>query len=155
MAGVRIETNIGELGRDLRLTAEQIQRAGRIGTEQLIDEAGVLYDRTIRTWEHKPDFVKRTNHTADRAEASINTDSKIFGFIDDGTRVRRAVMSEDWRSKTTPGRLSSGRGSGRVVFISKNISLPGIEARRFTEIIGKRISRRARGVYDKVLKGMR
>jgi hypothetical protein len=62
---------------------------------------------------------------------------KKWNFLNEGTKVRRAVMSKGWQSKTAPGRLRSGRGRGRVVFISRRISRPGIKPRGWTQRITK------------------
>lgn len=50
-------------------------------------------------------------------------------WLDGGTEVRYAIMSRDWRSKTTPGFIGSGPGRGRKVFVDVDNPQPGIEAR--------------------------
>jgi hypothetical protein len=61
-----------------------------------------------------------------------------FKWLDEGTCVRYATMSQDWKSKTTPGKLKSGRGRGRMLFVNKRRPRPGIKARGWTELIQKR-----------------
>lgn len=50
-------------------------------------------------------------------------------WLDEGTEVRYAIMSSDWKSKTTPGVIGSGPGRGRKVFVDVNNPQPGIKAR--------------------------
>jgi len=96
------------------------------------------YEKTVATWAHKPKFEQLIGLDKQQATVLVGTDSRIYKFIDEGTRVRRAVMSKDWQSKTTPNVIGSGPGRGHVVFISKKIALPGIKARNFTKIIQRR-----------------
>lgn len=112
------------------------------GRDQVKEE-----NKTIATWQHdKPTFEFLISLT--RSDASVLSGPggnpkgiKKWNWLNEGTRVRRAVMSSNWRSKTKPGRLRSGWGRGRVVFISKRIARPGIEARGWSEIIQKRRKR--------------
>ena len=69
-------------------------------------------------------------------------------WLNDGTKIRWALMSNDWRSKTTPRRFKSGRGRGRVVVAGKRYMLrhgipprPGIKAREWTVLLTKRRKR--------------
>jgi hypothetical protein len=73
----------------------------------------------------------------------IYTDSDIYRFVDGGTEVRFALMSKDWESKTSPGKLSPVLGAGNVelygdgyikVFGQDN-PRPGITPRMFSDII--------------------
>lgn len=68
-----------------------------------------------------------------------------FLWLDQGTRVRWALMSSDWQSKTSPGSFSSGRGRGRPVLVGKQAmrrrgiaARPGIAARGWTTELAKR-----------------
>src|SRR3990170_1600278 len=79
-----------------------------------------LLNETIATWEHKPTMTSEIGYkggdVAMIAGPSGDMDAvKKWHYLDKGTRVRYAVMSRDWRSKTAPGRLRSGQGQGRVV----------------------------------------
>ena len=95
------------------------------------------YEKTTRTWRHKPTFEVIPEVTNDRVEVLVGTDDKIYKFIDEGTKVRYATMSPDWISKTTPRVIGSGAGRGRVLFVRKDRPRPGIEAREFSKIIEK------------------
>ncbi|MCC7208314.1 MAG: hypothetical protein IT323_13485 [Anaerolineae bacterium] len=86
---------------------------------------------TVQTWKEKPKFnIKREKYAR-----VISTSSKIYRFVTRGTKVRRALMSPDFRPKTRNRWIGSNKGRGGVVFISKRLKLPGIKAREFEETI--------------------
>lgn len=93
--------------------------------------AQVDFEATVETWKEKPEF---------RIEARpfyrlISTDNEIYGYVNHGTRVRRAVMTRDFFPKTRHRALRSNKGKGGVVFIGKKINQPGIEAREFDKAV--------------------
>jgi len=68
-----------------------------------------------------------------------------FRWLDEGTKRRWAVMSNNWRSKTRPGSFKSRTGSGRVLIAgrramsNRNIGVrSGIKARKWTSTLQKR-----------------
>ena len=99
------------------------------------------YRRTSETWDgEKPEYSSEVDTSLARILIAVivggsEKAQNKWGWLDKGTSVRRAVMSRDWKSKTKVWRLTAGPGSGRVVFISKKIALPGIEARGWTDMI--------------------
>lgn len=106
-----------------------------------------LYSETTRTWKgDKPKFESITDVSQEDASVLTGpTGSDLavnkFVWLDEGTRIRWAVMSGNWRSKTRPGRLKSGRGRGRVLVAGRRNMRkprPGIKARGWTEMIQKR-----------------
>jgi len=147
-----ISTNIDQFLKSMGKTEKQLHKATRKSAEHLGKETTKLYAGTARTWNNKPDFTVEINGRADRIEVLAGTDSKIYGYVDLGTRVRRAIMSSDWRSKTKPGSLKSGAGRGSVVFISKKVNRPGIRARGFSEKIKQKIERKVEGVFNRFIK---
>lgn len=103
------------------------------------------------TWTHKVDFRVEVRIFGGDAVARITTRDKIFHFINEGTRVRYALMSPDWKSKTAPGRLRSGSGRGRVLYIGKRKPWrksrkrwprPGIKARAYMTDAQRRATRK-------------
>lgn len=125
----------------------ELRRQGRAIREQ--------YERTTRTWRNKPKFEMLISLAKGEASVIVGTDDRIYKFIDEGTRVRRAIMSRDWVSKTTPRVISSVPGRGHVVFISKSVNRPGIEAREFSKIIEKRTKKTFhRAMIDAVQRGV-
>jgi len=101
-------------------------------------------DKTTKSWKgDKPKFTSEIDVGGDNVAvvtgpAGSSMGVKKWNWLNEGTRVRRALMSRNWKSKTRPGYLGSGGGRGRVVFISRRLSRPGIQARGWTEIVTKR-----------------
>jgi hypothetical protein len=69
---------------------------------------------------------------------------RTWMFLDQGTRIRWALMSKNWKSKTRPGDLSSGPGGGYVIVAGKRFMQahgiaprPGIQARKWSEMVQK------------------
>ncbi len=61
-------------------------------------------------------------------------------WLNGGTRVRWALMSGNWKSKTKPGRFKSGGGRGRVIVVGKRRMAkpqPGIKARNWADKLQK------------------
>lgn len=109
------------------------------------------FDKTVDTWQSdKPRFESLTDIT--KGDASVLTGPtgsvkalRKFKWLDEGTRIRWALMSSDWKSKTKPRRLKSGRGRGRVVIAGRRAMQArnirprrGIEKREWTPTIQKR-----------------
>lgn len=64
-----------------------------------------------------------------------------YEMLNEGTQVRRALLSPDWQSKTKVGQISSGKGRGMVVAVKPHYSFKGIEARGVEEKIRKSIDK--------------
>ena len=69
--------------------------------------------------------------------AEVWASNRIYWFVHESVSVMRGVLSSDWSPKTQPGVLSSGAGSGRLLYASKKIAKPPYEARKFTDAIIK------------------
>lgn len=70
---------------------------------------------------------------------------KIWQYLNEGTARRWALMSSDWRSKTTPGEFRTRSGSGRVLIAGRRAMQargigprPGIKARGWIDLLQKR-----------------
>ena len=100
-----------------------------------VKELDRLYKLTYMTWDNKPSMHKEVKVGSREAYAEVSTDDKKMLWLDDGTRIRHALMSRDWVSKTKPNRLKSGRGRGRRVAVSRQIQKPGIKPRNWSKII--------------------
>jgi len=105
------------------------------GVQEEGEKEQTEYQKTTRTWRNKPEHELEMFQSKTEIKATNLTDDRIYFFLHEGTKVRYATLSRDWKSKTTPGRLISGAGRGRVLFISKAHPRPGIEARGWTDII--------------------
>lgn len=95
------------------------------------------YEKTTKTWEHDVFFVTKVKAGETEQYAEVWADNRIYWFVHESVSVLRAVFSPDWSPKTQPRVLSSGAGSGRMLYASKKISKPPYEARKFTEEIIK------------------
>jgi len=101
-------------------------------------------DKTTETWKgDKPKFQSEIGLGA--SDASVATGPggptqgvKKWNWLNEGTRVRHALMSPNWRSKTVPRKVKSRRGRGRLVTVSKKIVRPGIKAREWSGIVQER-----------------
>ena len=91
-------------------------------------------------WERKPEFKVDIKTDNNGGYFIISTDDKVFHYLNKGTRVRRAVMTDPFRAKTSYMYLGSDKGEGGVYVnpntgrpaIGMNINRPGISARRWT-----------------------
>jgi hypothetical protein len=100
------------------------------------------YEKTVETWDSdRPTFKVHVSYVSwlwlrvmlEGSEKGI----KKWNWLNSGTRVRRALMSSDWQSKTAPNDYQSGPGQGHVVFISRDLELPGIKPRRWSKMADK------------------
>jgi len=98
-------------------------------------ELSKLYKQTYGSWDNLPTMHEEVKIGSREAHAEVSTDDKKMLWLDDGTKIRHALMSRDWVSKTKPNRLKSGRGRGRRVRVSRQIQKPGIEPRNWSKII--------------------
>ena len=111
------------------------------------------YEKTVQTWSDAPSFDQDISLTGGAASALVGPTGSTqqvnkFKWLDKGTRIRWALMSRDWQSKTRPGQLHSGPGAGRVLIAgrramqARNIApRPGIQARNWTTMIAQRRKR--------------
>jgi len=148
---VIVETNALEVARALDLKAK---RLSQVVKDIARDMAGQLlrdYDRTVDTWQNKPAFEQVVEIAGDTVTVMVGTDSLIYKYIDMGTSVRYATMSPGFSAKTRPGFLGSSAGAGHVLFVDKSKPRPGIEARRFTEIIQKKYDEKSVLIAEKYI----
>lgn len=97
------------------------------------------FKRTTATWTEQPKWSSKVDQGASvgGVRIQIGTDDPRYGWIDEGTKVRYATMSPDWKSKTQPNVLRSFPGKGKKLFVNKKRPRPGIKARNYTKIIAK------------------
>lgn len=100
-------------------------------------------ETTTASWEgDKPEFESHISLTKTQVSILPGMTGSELGinkwlWLNFGTKVRYAVLSHDWSSKTTPGYVGSGPGTGRVVKIDVNNPQPGIEAREWSKTLAK------------------
>lgn len=107
-------------------------------------------EETTENWQHaKPTFeVERTRVApsfSQKIELTVGLGGSKKGqkkwvWLNEGTDVRHAVMSKDFRPKTRVGTTKTGSGHPpyKPEFVSKAILMPGIEAREWTRVITNR-----------------
>jgi len=109
-------------------------------------KAVALYERTTRTWNDPPGFESHFKFSGGEAvlwTVITGTDLEIWKWIwlDEGTSVRHAILSDNWQSKTQPGFLDARGGQGHVVAVNKNYLGKGIDPREFAEQIAKEMEK--------------
>lgn len=114
----------------IKITKQRIKPTKKYNTEGIrkgmkaaLDSAATRVKRDLKditgTWHHSVNFQVTLRIAGEDASARITTDDDVFHFLNKGTKVRYALMSPDWRSKTKPGRMRSGSGGGRLILVSK------------------------------------
>jgi len=98
-------------------------------------ELSRLYKQTYATWSNPPSMHEEVKIGSSEAYAEVSTDDKKMLWLDDGTKIRHAQMSQGWVSKTKPNKLKSGHGRGKLVRVSRQIQNPGIKPRNWSKII--------------------
>jgi hypothetical protein len=93
------------------------------------------FDTTVMTWSRRVNFKITSPSSKTRV---VGTSDEIYGYLDQGTRVRYATMARGYRPKTSPGRIGSRSGGGKVLFISRRRPRPGIAPRHFSKVIHKK-----------------
>jgi len=93
------------------------------------------YEKTTRTWRTDVFFKTKVKSGPNESYGEVWTGSPTYWFVHESVSVMRGVLSADWSPKTQPRVLSSGAGSGRLLYASKKVSKPPYEARKFTEKI--------------------
>jgi len=106
------------------------------------------FERTTRTWlQDKPKFTPQSSTASNKLTLDVvmvgsEMAKSKWVWINFGTKVRYATMSQDWKSKTQVGMLDSGSGRGRKLFVSKRHPRPGIKARGWNKIIAKEFQKK-------------
>ena len=131
------------------------------------EEAKAMFEQTTEHWsDPKPQFEFKRKYAGGDIHliiGPVNDHEERGGYkkwywLNYGTRVRHAMVSEDWESKTkVPGSLGTNTmGAGEVLKISKKFHFPGIEARRWDQVIRKRMKNSfPRGISRAIEKGLR
>lgn len=120
---------------DLKGIAEDIATV----MSKYADLAEEDFERTTKTWNRDVDFNKKTTLSRGKFEAEIFTKDEIYYYLNEGTSVRFAVMTQDFKPKTKPGVLDSFPGQGGLAYVNpRTVRQPGIKAREFTKAIAKK-----------------
>jgi hypothetical protein len=105
------------------------------------------FDVTTQTWKSRSEFK------IDKSEGKrvVSTDDPIYGYLDRGTSVRYATMSDNFSPKTRMGFIGSNAGRGGVVRVSRLHPRPGIEARKFAETIQKKWDVQMKTIFQRAI----
>ena len=115
------------------------------------------YEKTVRTWEHKPEFKPTVKITPRTVTLYMTTDDVNWHRVDEGTgmaaghggkypilpgiltgksKKRALAFSSKSTPKTQPGRLlAAGGKKGKVDTVVKGVMHPGIRPRNWTPLI--------------------
>ena len=102
------------------------------------------FDKTMATWKDHPAYKKEVHFRTGEATAKVSVTDKVVSALDGGTKIRWALLSRGWQSKTRPGFVGSGPGAGRVLMRGRAMRKagvpagPGIKARGWSKIIAKK-----------------
>ena len=115
--------------------------------EKVSKEIEKEFAKTTKTWnEHHPEFYHKLTVKYTEIGSAVGTDDEIYGYLNNGTQVRYAHMTDDFEAKTTPKVIGSGPGKGGFAYIGK--PLPGIEARQWDEVITENYEDRFNKILD-------
>lgn len=134
--------------------------------EAMLDDAATeaqgLYAKTTSTWKTRVNFYVRKT----KAGRSIGTRSKVYAYVDKGTRPHiikpkgnyPLAFSVGGRPKTRPNYIASYGGQpGKTAVFAREVHHPGAKARGFTAAIQKRMTasmkRRARLLSKELARG--
>ena len=100
------------------------------------------FSSSTQTWDYKPVFDKEVQTIGGwgsmiKVVGTVSTEDDVYRYLNDGTSVRYATMTPNFKAKTKPGRISAGAGAGRVSYVLRSRPRPGIKARKFDEQIAK------------------
>lgn len=101
------------------------------------------FEKTVATWDHKPDFIATVTPFADAIVGHVGTKrisgekppELIYYFISEGTKVRHAIMTPDFSPKSRVRTIDSFAGQGGLLRVDPRFDGPGIEGRKFDEAI--------------------
>lgn len=99
--------------------------------------------QTTIGWENRKNvkftiskILRKTGQDESLVGFRVETDSKIWRYLNDGTRIRYRVMSPDYQSATIPGSLISVEKEGVALpSYLYGRPRPGIIARKWTVLI--------------------
>lgn len=110
------------------------------------------FERTTKTWEHKPKFVEIISLTGPGPTILVGTDDKVYQWVDKGTKpheiwagaytgksaAKALRFQGTYTAKTVPGVIDARNGgSSGDVIVRPFVHHPGTEARGFDEKIQK------------------
>lgn len=110
------------------------------------------FEKTTRTWEHKPKFEEVVSLTGPGPVALVGTDDKLYRWVDEGTKPheiwagaytgrsqhRHLAFREGFEPKTIPRVIDSRQGGTWGPYrYAPMVHHPGTEARQFDKTIAE------------------
>lgn len=112
--------------------------------QAFIAQVNRKYDRTVKTWDHKPTFKTEFQDTPNQLSGAVIVQDKIFEFVSEGTpphdivpvRAKALAFPRMFTPKTMPGVIDARPGAtgGDTVF-AKIVHHPGTKPRHFDDVI--------------------
>lgn len=157
MARKVITSNLSKLSKQHQRNAKRLPLAVAKGFTEIAAESVKLYQKTTRTWDHKPAFyAKRVTRGI-----TINTDSQIYQWVDRGTRPHTIeaknapflVFRWPYKAKTKVRVIASYQAHyGSNLARKFRVHHPGTAPRHFTDEITRRMQKRAAGIMRRQIK---
>jgi hypothetical protein len=121
-----------------------IRQAGREGVKNALISVEERHAGIVSTWkkgEDRPDFVVNIEYKNRLVIGTVKVEGQkaesasitVWQLLEHGTRIRFMQLSEDWISKTQPGRLSGGAGQGHKLGLDLKNPQPGILPRNWAK----------------------
>lgn len=103
-------------------------------------EAMKLFYDIVSTWRHSVSFDNETpKQEGGDLVKTISTEDEPFWWLNEGVPHRKALMSRNFRPKTSVRTYKSGPGSPPFdpVLVHKMVRMPGIDAREWTPMMAE------------------
>lgn len=85
-----------------------------------------------RTWRHSPSVFVKEDYSGGNMSIRVVITDEIYGYLDEGTKIRYATMSKDFQPKTRVGSFNASAGAGYLHYVDKRVPKKGIDARGWT-----------------------
>ena len=129
----------------IRRLQDRINRAAVSEVRAIARSVERSFESTAKTFkENKPEFYRKEEKNGSDLTIIIGTENEIYSYLNYGTKIRWAVMTNNFEAKTKPGRIGAKAGRGRAKVRGRRAMIalglspkPGIEARNFDKQIVK------------------
>lgn len=135
---------------DKLFNGNAVAHSQKLALDEASKEALRLANLTTQSWDERPTFTAHKVYSDLGGRVEIWVSDKRWLWLDQGTKVRYAVMTKPFVAKTKVGVLYSYGGTGRLARVmqkKKKNALPGIAARGWSDLITQRVEPIIRRVY--------
>jgi hypothetical protein len=102
--------------------------------DSMAKDAKKKLEKPTKTWNHTPNFTIEKIVGRD-IKVRISTDDEVYYYLDGGTEVRHALMSNPFEPKTQQRSFKARAGKGKAIKVSRSINKPGIKPRMWTDMV--------------------